>query len=186
MNNFINNYANIPNPITKFFNKIDRVKLDREDHNKKIEWLEAMKKVPLYIKYISISSNNAEELENLINPNLHNTPIDKLILELESCNFSSKAIENLKTIYPNLITLYRGLFDIDETENQVYFENFTKLLSKLDQTSLEMYFERYNYWIKLEFSDVILKVVESKEECSYIRAKSVEICCVDKEFCRIK
>ena len=36
MNNFISNYANMPNPITKFFNKIDYVKLD-EDHSKNIE-----------------------------------------------------------------------------------------------------------------------------------------------------
>ena len=75
MNNFISNYANTPNPITKFFNKIDYVSL-YGDFREKIEWLEAMKEVPLYVKYIKISSNDAEELEILTDPNLHNTPID--------------------------------------------------------------------------------------------------------------
>ena len=39
-----------------------------------------MKKVPLYVKRIEISSNIAEELENLTDPNLHNTPIDNLLI----------------------------------------------------------------------------------------------------------
>ena len=43
----------------------------------------------------------------------------------------------------------------------------------------------YSY-LKLEFSDVILKIVESNEEYSYIRAKSVKISCEDKEYCWIK
>ena len=183
MNNFISNYANILNPIAKFFNKIDRVKLD-EDYSKNIEWLEAMKKAPLYAKCISISSNNTKELENLTDPNLHNTPIGILELQLVSWNFSSKTIENLKTIYPNSIRLYCNQFEKDENADQVLFGNFTKLLSNSNQTSLEMGFKR-NYF-KLEFSDVIFKVVESFEECSYIRAKSVKISCEDKEFWWIK
>ena len=91
------NYANTPNPITKFFNKIDYVSL-YGDYSKNIELLEAMKKVSLYVKCIWIFSDNTEELENLTDPNLHNTPISNLQLVLESCNFSSKAIENLKNI----------------------------------------------------------------------------------------
>ena len=184
MNNFISNYANIPYPIAKFFNKLDALLL-YGNYSKQIEWLEAMKKVPLYVKCILIKSNNAEELENVTDPNLHNPPIDKLLLELESCNFSSKTIENLKTIYPNLITLLCNPFDNDKNANQVLFGNFTKLLSNLDQTSLVMGFNK-NYYFKLYFSDVIFKVVESKQECSYIRAKSVEIPCVCEELCRIK
>ena len=74
----------------------------------------------------------------------------------------------------------------DEDTYQVLFENFIKLLSKLDQTSLKMHFEENNFDLKLEFNDVIFKLVESNEECSYIRAKSVEICCADKQFCWIK
>ena len=151
-----------------------------------IEWLEAIKKAALYAKCIKISSNNTEELENLTDPNLHNTSIKNLELELESCNFSSKAIKNLKTIYPNLITLYCGSFNKNETAKQVLFRNFTKLLSNLDQTSLEMIFKGYDYKIYLEFNDVILKVVESNEEYSYIRAKFVEIRCIDEEFFWIK
>ena len=178
MNNFIKDFANTPNPITKFFYKIDRVKLNGDDREK-IEWLEAMKKVSLYVENISISLNNAEELENLTNPNLHNTPISNLWLELKNCNFSSKTIENLKTIYPNLITLKQSCWFGDGTGN------FTKLLSNLDLTSLETGF--YDLFkLKLEFSNVILKVAESNEECLYIRAKSVEIRCRDEEFCWIK
>ena len=189
MNNFISNYANIPNPITNFFNKIEDVSLDGDDHSKTIEWLEAMKKVPLYVKKISILSNNEEELENLTDPNLHNTPISNLELKLlDSFNFSSKTIENLKAIYPNLITLEADsdLFCNDETLYQALFQNFTKLLSNLDQTSLEVDFEEDYSGFTLEFSDVTLKVVESKEECSYIRAKSVEIRYKDEDFCWIK
>ena len=100
-----------------------------------------MKKVPLYVKHISISSNNAEELENLTDPNLHNTPIRKLQLHLNSFNFSSKTIENLQTIYPNSITLSDSSFAKNESAHQALFKNFTKLLSKLDQTSLEMKFK---------------------------------------------
>ena len=148
--------------------------------------MEAIKKVPLYIKRIKISSNNTEQLENLTDPNLHNTPINNLELVLKSCNFSSKTIENLKTIHPNSITLYRGPFDKDETKNQVYFANFTKLLSNLDQISLEMGTESDDFDFRLEFNDVILKIVESNEECSYIRAKSIKISCEDKEYCWIK
>ena len=97
MDNFINNYANIPNPITKFFNKIDEVVLDWDD-SKNIEWLEAMKKVPLYAKDIEIYLHNADELENLTDPKLHNTPIKNLILELlNNFKISSKTIENLKS-----------------------------------------------------------------------------------------
>ena len=185
MDNFISNYANISNPITKFFNKIDEVVLF-EDYSKNIKWLEAMKKVPLYFKNIKISPNNTEELENLTDPSLHNTPISKLQLDLKRCNFSSKTIENLKTIYPNSITLLCNPFDRNENKVQVMFGNFTKLLSKLDQTSLQMIVGRMYSYLSLEFIDVILKIVESKEECSYIRAKSVEISCEDEEFCLIK
>ena len=184
---FLNNYANTPNPITKFFNKIDRVKLDREDHNKKIEWLEAMKKVPLYVKWITIYSNNAEDLENLTDPKLHNTPINNLELILdESFDFSSKTIENLQSICPNSINLVDLSIYEDRDTNQDMFENFTKLLSKLDRTSLGMYFGRDGYRFELEFRDVIFKFVESEKECSYIRAKSLKISCKDKEFCWIK
>ena len=185
MNNFISNYANTQNPITKFFNKFDDVKLCRYE-SQNIEWLEAMKKVPLYVKRISIYPNDAEELENLTDPNLHNTPIINLLLQLESFKFSSKTIENLKTIHPNSITLYSDPFDSDETKNQVYFGNFTKLLSNLDQNSLEMGVDWMYAYLNLEFSDVILKIVESNEDYSYIRAKSVEIRCKDKEYCWIK
>ena len=80
MNNFISKYANTPNSITKFFNKIYSVYL-HGDYSKKIEWLEAMKKVPLYVKCFSISLNNEEELEKLTDPNLHNAPINNLKLQ---------------------------------------------------------------------------------------------------------
>ena len=185
MNNFISNYANTPNPITKFFNKIEYVQL-YGDYSENIEWLEAMKKVPLYAKTFKIFSDNTEELENLTDPNLHNTPIDNIQLELESCNFSSKLIENLKTIYPNSIRFYCNPFNKDETKHQVYFANFTKLLSNLDLNSLKLDFDWMYFYLNLDFSDVILKIVESNEEYSYIRAKSVEISCTDKEFCWIK
>ena len=145
-----------------------------------------MKKVPLYAKNISIYPIDAEELEDLTDPNLHNTPISNLELQFGSIKFSSKTIENLKTIHPNLITIYCNPFDKDETENQVYFENFTKLLSNLDQTSLEMGVDWTDSYLNLEFSNVILKIVESNEEYSYIRAKSVKIRCEDKEYCWIK
>ena len=186
MNNFISKYANTPNPITKFFNKIYSVYL-HGDYSKKIEWLEAMKKVPLYVKCIYIISDNTEELENLTDPNLHNTPINNLWLEFKSFNISSKTIENLKAIYPNLITLKADHISNDETTYKTLFVIITKLLSNLDQTSLKMDFNKfYSCWIKLKFSDVIFKVVESNEECSYIRAKSVKIRCEDKEICWIK
>ena len=103
MNNFISNYVNIPNPITKFFNIINYVRLYGDDHSKNIEWLEAMKKVPLYVKLIEIYPNDAKEFENLTDPNLHNTPINNLWLEFKSFYISSKTIENLKAIYPNSI-----------------------------------------------------------------------------------
>ena len=111
-----------------------------------------------------IHPNNAEELENLTDPNLHNTPIYKLELEFRSFNFSSKTIENLKVIYPNSITLEDDSVEKDESTNQALFENFTKLLSKLDRTSLEMSFQKNYNKIKIEFRDVIFKVVESKSE----------------------
>ena len=163
------------------------VRLDG-DYSENIEWLEDMKKVPLYVKSIKIRSNNADELENLTDPNLHNVPINKLDLELNSINISSKTIENLKAIYPSSITLETEsyLFCNDESKHQALFKNFTKLLSNLDQTSLEMDFNKYDYRIKLELNDVFWKVVESKKECSYIRAKSVEILCKDEDFCWIK
>ena len=186
MNIFIRNYANIPNPITKFFNKIYFVELDKSDYIRKIKLLEAMKKVPLYLKHIKISSINSEQLENLTDPNLHNTQISNLILKLKSCNFSSKTIENLKTICPNLITLYCNSFEKDDFKNQVYFENFTELLSNLDHTSLEMRSWENDYSLKLEFNDAILKVVGSNEECSYIRTKSVEIRWAVSRFSRIE
>ena len=145
-----------------------------------------MKKVPLYAKHISISSNNAEGLENLTDPNLHNAPINNLHLSLKNFNISSKTIENLQSLYPKLITLNQDPKTRNEYSKQVLFENFTKLLPKLDPTSLEMNFNKYDYRIKLEFSDVTCKVMESKEECSYIRTKSVEIRCSDEEFCWIK
>ena len=185
MKNFISNYGNIPNPITKFFNKIDSISLDG-DYSKMIEWLEAMKKVPLYAKRIEISSNSEEQLEHLTAPNLHNTPIDNLQLELKSFNVSAKTIENLKSIYPNSIKLINFSETKDKIVKQGLFENFTKLLSKLDQTTLEMGFKYDNFSIKLEFSDVIFKVVELKNECSYIRAKSVMTNCAADDFCWIK
>ena len=152
MNNFISKYANTPNSITKFFNKIDRVKLDG-NYSKMIEWLEAMKKVPLYVKCIEISSNNAEKLENLTDPSLHNTPIINLKLKmLDSCNFSSKTIENLKAIYPNSITLeadYDSYYK-DETANQALLKKFTKLLAKLDQASLDMDFDITHFLLKIK------------------------------------
>ena len=154
IDNFISNYANIVNPITKFFNKIYYVVLDGDDHSKKIEWLEAMKKVPLFVKSISIYSKNEEQLENLTDPNLHNTPISNLKLRLlESFNFSAKTIENLKAIYPNSITLETDgcLFYKDESKHQVFLKNFTKLLSNLDQTSLQVNFEGYYSGFRLEF-----------------------------------
>ena len=144
-----------------------------------------MKKVPLYVKDIEISSNDAEELENLTDPNRHNTQIRNLLLVLKSCNFSSKTIENLKKICPNSINIFDPSYEDGDT-NQDMFENFTKLLSNLDQTSLMIGFERDSYSFKLEFSDLIFKFVESKKECSYIRAKSVEILCYDENFCKIK
>ena len=98
MKNFLSNYSNIPNPITKFFNKINYVRLDG-DYSENIEWLESMKKVPLYVKSIKIPSNNEEELENLTDPNLHNPPIENLQLELKNFKISPKAIENLKKKY---------------------------------------------------------------------------------------
>ena len=187
MENFISNYTNTPNPITKFINKIGGFKLDGGDYSENIELLEAMKKVPLYIKSIIIPSNNAEELENLTDHNMYNTTIDNLLLELwNSFKISTKAIENLQSIYPNFITLDCMPYFEAEAKYEVLFGNFTKLLSKLDNTSLGMIFGNNDYKIELKFSDVILKVVESSEECSYIRAKSVEICCVCEEFCWIK
>ena len=180
------NNANIPNPITKFFNKIDEVKLTG-DYSKMIKLLEAMKKVPLYAENISIFSiDNTEKLENLTDPNLYNTPIDNIELELKSCNFSSKTIENLQTIHRNSITLYCDPFEKDETVDQDMFVNFTKLLSNLDQTSLVLGVDWMYSYLNLEFSDVILKIVESNEEYSYIRAKSVKISCEDEDFCWIK
>ena len=185
MNNFIMNYASIPNPITKFFNKINYVRLTG-NHSKNIEWLEVMKKVPLYVKSIELSSNNTEQLENLTDPNFHNTPINNLWLQLKSFKISSKAIENLKTMHPNLITLLCHPFDRNKNADQVLFGNFTKLLSKLDQTSLQMFYNGDYSNLRLYFSDVIFKIMESLEECSYIRAKSVEIRCRDEDFCKIK
>ena len=123
MESFISNYANIPNPITKFFNKLDYVSLDG-DYSKMIEWFEAMKKVPLYAKRIEISSNSAEELEHLTAPNLHNTPIDNLQLELKSFNISTKTIENLKAIYPNSIKLIYFSETKDEIVKQGLFWEF--------------------------------------------------------------
>ena len=146
-----------------------------------------MKKVPLYVKSIKIPLNDAEQLENLTDPNLHNTPINNLQLKyLKSFKISSKTIENLKKIYPSSITLSDNSKTKDEVSKQVLFENFTKLLSKLNLTSLMMDFEGNYFKLKLEFSDVILKSVESNEECSYIKAKLVEIRCEDEEFCWIK
>ena len=185
MNNFISNYANIPNPITKFFNKLDSISL-YGNYSKMVVSLEAIKRVPLYVKNISICSDNAEELENLTDPNLHNTPIDNLKIILKSFNISSKTIENLQTIYPNSITLFAYSETKNEYAKQVLFENFIKLFPKLDRTSLMMYFDTSSSGFALEFSDVIFKVVESKEECLYIRAKSVEIRCKDEELCWIK
>ena len=186
MNNFINNYTNIPNPITKFFNKINFVRLTA-DYSKNIEWLEATKKVPLYVKRIEISSNNTEELENLTDPNLHNAPINNLELVLcDSIKISAKTIENLQAINPNSIGLEDRSQIKDEPTSQTFFGNFTKLLSKLDNTSLEMNFERDDFDLKLEFNDVILKVVESKKECLYISAKSAEIGCKIEELSWIK
>ena len=148
-----------------------------------------MKKVPLYVKRIEIFSNNAEELENLTDPNLYNTLIGNLELTLRgSVEISSKTIENLKTIYPNSITQNQAYsqFYRDESKIQALFGNFTKLLSNLEWISLVMGFDGDSFDFKLEFKDVILKVVESKEECLYIKAKSVEIRCEDNEFCWIK
>ena len=174
------------NPITKFFNKIEDVSL-YGDYSKNIEWLEAMKKVHLYAKNILISSNNAEELENLTDPNLHNTPINNFQLRLyDSFKISSKALENLQAIYPNLITLIPNHWTDGLVKNQVLLRNFIKLLTKLDQTSLEMESYKNNFDFKLEFKDAIWKIVESKEECFYIRAKLVEIRCFTKGFSWIK
>ena len=187
MNNFIRKYANIPNPITNFFNKIYSALLCEDDYREEIEWLEAMKKVPLYVECIKISSNNTEQLEKITDPKLHNTPINILELTLdENFNFSSKTIENLKAIYPNSITLNYRHFSIYTTANQILIGNFTKLLSKLDQTSLLSTFYGEFFDLELEFSDVIFKVVESNEECSYIKAKSVEIRWTAEDFCWIK
>ena len=173
----------MPNPITKFFNKIYDVQLSG-DYSKMIECLEAMKKVPLYAKNIQIYLNNEEELENLTDPNLHNTPIEKLELKwMKSFEISSKTIENLQSIYPNSIKLDKCFNIKDETINQALFDNFIKLLSKLDQTSLEMTSYEINFNLKLVFNDVIWKVVESNEKWSYIRAKSVKIRCLDEELC---
>ena len=186
MNKFIINYANTPNPITEFFNKIEYVEIYGDDR-KNIEWLEAMKKVPLYVKCIEIKSDNAEELENLTDPKLHNTPISSLHWILwNNFEISSKTIENLTAIYPNSILISDYSETKDETAYKVLFGNSTKLLSNLDQTSLEINFLNEDYRVKLEFSDVIFKVVESNEECSYIRAKSVEIRCIDEELSWIK
>ena len=176
----------MPNPITKFFNKINYVELDGSDDSKMIKWLEAMKKVTIYVKSIKIPSNNEEQLENLTDPNLHNTPISNLQLKLNSFEISPKTIENLKSIYPNSITLKADPLYKDESAYESLFENITKLLSNLDNTSLEMIFHEDNFNFKLEFNDVIFKVVESKKEYSYIRAKSVEIRCKDEEFCWVK
>ena len=145
-----------------------------------------MKKIPLYVKTISIYPNDAEELEILTDPNLYNTPINNLKFVLDSFNISLKTIENLKTIYPNSITLSLCSIYSDETAYESLFGSYTELLSSLDQTSLKIDFDKYCFNFELEFNDVIFKVVESKEECSYIRAKLVKIRCYDKGFCWIK
>ena len=151
-----------------------------------IEWLEAMKKVPLYVKNISISSDNEEELENIIDPNLQNTSMDNLELTLLGyAEISAKTIENLKTIYPNSIWLLVVGYG-EETRDESRFRNFTKLLSNLDQTSLKMGCDGDYLKLKFEFSNVILKVVESNEECFYIRAKLVKIQWLGGDFCWIK
>ena len=176
----------MPNPITKFFNKIDTVSL-YGDYSKKVEWLEAIKRVPLYAKHIEVHPNNAEELENLTDPNLHNAPISNLQLKLlNSIKISAKTIENLQAIYPNSITISDNSITKGEFTKEVLFVNFAKLLSKLDQTSLELDFGKYYSGFELDFSDLIFKFVESKKECSYIRAKSVEIRCTAEDFCWIK
>ena len=187
MRKFISNYANIPDPITKFFNKINYVELDERDYSKQIEWLEAIKKVPLYVKCIELSSNNAEELEKLTDSNLHNTRMSSLKLNLEnSIKISSKTIENLTAIYPYSITLSNIPSYRDETAYKILFENFAKLLSNFDQISLVLGTDYDDFDFRLEFNDVIFKVVDSNKECSYIKAKSVEIRCEDEEFCWIK
>ena len=146
-----------------------------------------MKKVHLYVKNIKIASNNVEELENLTDPNLLNTPINNLQLRLlDSFEISSKVLENLQAIYPNLITLIPNPWKNVFVKNQVLLGNFIKLLTKLDHTSLEIESSKENFDFKLEFKDAIWKVVESKEECFYIRAKSVEIRCFTKNFSWIK
>ena len=146
-----------------------------------------MKNASLYAKHIVIHPNNGEELENLTDPNLFDTRINNLELALSnSFKISSKTIENLKAIYPNSITLSDNSISNDEARSQALFLNFTKLLSSLDQTSLEMRFWNNDYSFKLEFRDVIFKVQKSKSECSYIRAKSFETGCKDKDFCWIK
>ena len=145
-----------------------------------------MKKVPLYVISISIYPNDAKELENLTDPNLQNSPISNLELEFKNFKFSSKTIENLQSICLNSINIFDlSSYEIGDT-NQDMFENFTKLLSKLDQTSLTMYFIEDDYSFKLEFNDVIFKFVKSKKECSYIRAKSLKILCYDEDFSKIK
>ena len=146
-----------------------------------------MKKVPLYAEHTIIYPNNAEELENLTDPDLHNPPIKNLkLILLNSFKISVNTIENLKAISPYLITLSDNSEAKDEAANKALFTNFVKLLSKLGNTSLEIDFDEDYFGFELKFDDVIWKVVESKNKCSYIKAKSVVIRCEDEDFCLIK
>ena len=84
-----------------------------------------MKKVCLYVKSIKIPLYYEEQLENLTDPNLHNTPINNLQLNfLKSFKISPKTIENLKEIYPSSITLSDNSKIKDEVSKQVFFWKF--------------------------------------------------------------
>ena len=141
--------------------------------------MQVIKSAPLYVDYFRIDAENSEELEQLTNPNLYNTPISEYHMEFEAkLKISSEVIKNLQIIKPKKIVLgYRinmeNLFYYKEM-NQILLSNFIEFLFKFDQTELSMNaFDSPDFVLK--FNNAVWKVVKSNNEYSYARMDTLTI-----------
>ena len=63
--------------------------------------MQAIKSAPIYVDYFRIDAENSEELKQLTNPNLYNTPIREYHMKFATkLKFSSEVIKNLQIIKP--------------------------------------------------------------------------------------
>ena len=157
----------------KFISKVESISM--KIRGEVVKCLEKIKKTYLFVDRFIFWVNSAKEFEDITNPSLYYSTKINFIFELCSrIKISDKTFENLQLINPISIYLNLCYFDRDETKYQTSLDCFVDHLLKLDDTSLIMNLEG-GRGLKLDFNGIIWKVIKTKNEYSYIRAKSLSV-----------